>query len=89
MIDPIDASAAVFNVILTAGFAVYCWKLLSFFGRQTQVGKAWIHMFIAAVILFAVSAFAFAQAFELVIMPVWWRNVSAAVFRRTYSSPWL
>ena len=81
MIDPIDAGAAVFNAVVTAGFAVYCWKLVSYYSLRSLMGKAWVHMLIAGIILFTVSAFACAQAFQAMVLPVWFRNVSAAVFR--------
>ena len=81
MIDPIDAGAAVFNAVVTAGFAVYCWKLVSYYSLRSLMGKAWVHMLIAGIILFAISVISCAQVLQVVALPVWWRNASAAVFR--------
>ena len=81
MIDPIDASAAVFGVVVATGFVVYCWKLVSYYSLQSLMGKAWVHMLIAGIILLAISAISCAQTLEMIALPVWWRNASAALVR--------
>lgn len=81
MIDPIDASAAVFGVVVSAGFTVYCWKLVSYYSLQSLMGKAWVHMFIAGIILTVISAVSSAQTLQIIQLPVWWRNASADIYR--------
>lgn len=81
MIDSIDAAVAIFNVVVSAGFVAYSWKLVSYHSIRSLMGKTWVHMFIAGVILFAISMISSAQILQMVILPVWWRNASAAVFQ--------
>ncbi len=81
MIDVIDATATIFNLVVTAGFVIYCWRVVAIHTRRTQLGKAWIQMAIASLILLAIGVVAFLQVFEVMAVPVWWRNVSAMLFR--------
>ena|SRR3972149_3041539 len=82
MIDLIFAGSAAINVVVSAGFTLYCWRLVSYFGLRTQVGRAWVQMVIASAIMFAIAVLVFGQALGLApTAPVWWREPLAAVAR--------
>jgi hypothetical protein len=45
------------------------------------MGKAWVHMFIAGILLAVISAVSSAQTLQMIYLPAWWRNVSADIYR--------
>ncbi len=82
MIDPVFAVSAAINMVLSAGFTLYCWRLVSIFGLRTQVGRAWVQMVIAGAIMFVIAVLVFGQALGLAPSPpAWWREPLAAVAR--------
>jgi len=82
MIDLISAVSTTLSLIIAILFAIYCWKLVTYFGLTTKVGKAWIPLFIAGIIQVAISVVAVIQTFMLgPVLPVWWRDFSVDFLR--------
>ena len=83
MINLVFAFITTMELIVAVLFAIYCWKLVTFFGLRTRIGKSWIPMFISGIILLVVSIVAVMPAFGITILPEWGRDLFATVFRVT------
>lgn len=82
MNDLIFVGLTTIEVVLTVGFVIYCLRLVSFFGPKAKMGRAWIPMFLASLIILATGLVAFMQALQVgLVLPIWWRDFSALIFR--------
>ncbi len=80
MVDLATAVLAVAGFLIAAGMLYFSLRVSGLFGRS-MIGRAWLTFTVAAGILCVISLVALAGTFESLVLPLWWREGSALVFR--------
>ncbi len=80
MIDISTVAFAIAGAILGFGMLWFSIRVFKLFKGGT-VEKAWRSFALSSIILVVISLVAVAQAMESIMLPIWWREGSALIFR--------
>src|SRR5208282_4814165 len=80
MIDTSTVALGIAGAILAFGMLWFSFRVLKLF-KGGKVEKAWRGFALSSIILVIISLVAVAQAIESIMLPIWWREGSALIFR--------
>lgn len=80
MVDLTTAGLSVLGFLLALGILLFAAKVAGLFGKSLA-GNAWRYFTVASAVLVAISLIALLGALGAIVLPAWWREGSALVFR--------
>jgi hypothetical protein len=79
-LDFTTAGLSVLGFLLASGILLFAAKVAGLFGKSLA-GNAWRYFTVASGVLVVISLIALLAALESLVLPAWWREGSALVFR--------
>ncbi len=80
MLDVLTASFGILGIVLSVGMLIFSLRLWRFF-LGSKIGSACRGFGVSSVVLTVISVVTVLQAGGVVVLPTWWREGSAFLFR--------